>query len=66
MISCPYAVDEMSVDYQPRTFSKGLTEFVIRSGTTELFDQNRILNEVAKGNIELPAKFNSSPLPTSW
>lgn len=66
MISCPYAVDEMSVDYQSRTFSKGLTEFVIRSGTTELFDQNRILNEVAKGNIELPAKFNSSPLPTSW
>lgn len=66
MISCPYAVDEMSVDYQPRTFSKGLTEFVIRSGKTELFDQNRVLNEVAKGHVELPAKFNNSPLPTSW
>ncbi|MDE3271493.1 bifunctional diguanylate cyclase/phosphodiesterase [Pseudoalteromonas sp. G4] len=65
-ITCPYAVDEMSSDYQPRTFSKGLTEFVINSGKTELFDQNRILNEVAKGNIELPAKFNNSPLPTSW
>ena len=56
----------MSTDYQPRKFAKGLTEFVLRSGHTELFDQNRILNEVARGNIELPTKFNNSPLPTSW
>lgn len=65
-ISCPYVVDEVSSDYQTREFSKGLTEYVIKSGKTELFDQNRILQEVAKGEIELPKKFNDSPLPTSW
>ncbi len=55
----PYFVDEVDTDAPPQKLAKGLTEYVLRYGTSALIDKKNNDELVKKGEIEIigtPAK----------
>ena len=51
-VSFPYAVDERETDWRTRPFGNGLTEFVLRSGRTQVVDLPRELALVDNGEVD--------------
>ncbi|QSX79116.1 bifunctional diguanylate cyclase/phosphodiesterase [Agrilutibacter solisilvae] len=50
-VSFPYAADEHEKDWSTRTYGRGLTEFVLRTGRPQLVDQARAQLLLEQGEI---------------
>lgn len=53
MLSFPYFVDEIDTDSSPKKISKGLTEYVLKTGVSELVDKKRDEELMERGETEL-------------
>jgi len=53
MISFPYMVDEFDPPYPPKKLSKGLTEYILRTGEAKLIDSKLDLELREKGEVEM-------------
>jgi len=53
MISFPYMVDEFDPPYPPKKLSKGLTEYILRTGEAKLVDAKLDLELREKGEVEM-------------
>ena len=51
-VSFPYGVDRTPTDWRERPFGHGLTEYVIRTGRTQLIDKARKRKLVAAGEVD--------------
>jgi diguanylate cyclase (GGDEF)-like protein len=51
-VSFPYAVDEHETDWRTRPFGHGLTEYVLRSGRTQVVDRAREVTMLEDGQID--------------
>ncbi len=58
-VSFPYAADAFEGDWDPRSYGRGLTEYVIRSGKPQLVDCAR--EEVLLANGEIDASMIGAP-----
>ena len=50
-VSFPYAVDACGSDWSPRSSGRGMTEYVIRSGQTQVVDTTRMIELARLGEI---------------
>ena len=62
-VSFPFAVDACETDWSTRPFGRGMTEFVLRSGTPQVVDPARTIELVRQGEVD-PRYVD--PLVTSW
>jgi PAS domain S-box-containing protein len=53
MISFPYMVDEFDPPYPPKKLSKGLTEYILRTGEAKLIDSRLDLELRETGEVEM-------------
>ncbi|WP_273386838.1 EAL domain-containing protein [Thermomonas hydrothermalis] len=53
MLEFPYSVDERDLHRQPRKLSRGMTEYVLRTGKPLLADRERIAALEAQGEIKI-------------
>ncbi|MBU0473534.1 MAG: PAS domain-containing sensor histidine kinase [Bacteroidetes bacterium] len=53
IISFPYMVDEYDEPYAPKSFGKGLTEYIIRTGEPALIDAKKDLELCEAGEVNL-------------
>ncbi|MDQ2701308.1 MAG: EAL domain-containing protein [Pseudomonadota bacterium] len=51
-VSFPYAVDACGTDWSTRSSSRGMTEYVIRTGQTQVVDTARMLELARQGEID--------------
>ncbi|HEX9011205.1 MAG TPA: PAS domain S-box protein [Holophagaceae bacterium] len=51
-VSFPYWVDQMEATQPTRPFSRGLTEFVLRTGAPQLVDEVRLRALLAEGEVD--------------
>ncbi|GLH71389.1 hypothetical protein GETHPA_29230 [Geothrix rubra] len=52
LVSFPYWVDQMEPAQPTRTFGRGLTEYVLRTGTPQLVDEVRLVRLRLEGEID--------------
>jgi len=62
-VSFPFAVDACETDWSTRSFGRGMTEFVLRSGKPQVVDPGRMLELVRVGEVD--PRF-VDPTVTSW
>ena len=62
-VSFPYGVDETDTDWRERPFGRGLTEYVLRSGRTQVIDSARKAALVEGGEV---AARHASSASTMW
>ncbi|WP_159084128.1 sensor domain-containing phosphodiesterase [Saccharobesus litoralis] len=53
-LTFPYFVDTYKISIEPRPLGRGLTEYVLRTAETQLFDLERILILNARDQISIP------------
>jgi diguanylate cyclase (GGDEF)-like protein len=51
-VTFPYAVDACETDWSPRSFGRGMTEYVMRAGKPQVVDTPRMLELVREGEVD--------------